>query len=228
MDPYKRAMDKINYFMRIKSALDRRDYARPIAVAQFLSAGHGQSIRAMIRAVTCGFLLPEVIDDGQARCTEARAGFSANGTFSLSARLSTNLTQPVAFLIGCCTNVERRCGAVLGALNWGEPGTYYARNAGDFSTGAGSAWISRHYSVARDHGVTFRMASTLGNRLDLLVDQWASLFPERLGRPFDVRDMQDYFTGSAIGDQALIDASERGEAAAGDRPDPFPIRIIFE
>jgi hypothetical protein len=200
MDPVRRGHDGLRRFVRAKAQSRRLDLSRPIGVRELADPGRAIDLRELIRSTVTTFVPPQLpIEDPNLTCTRALVEYHRSGGYSggyvLAAELRTELTKPVAFVIGFVSNVDRRWAWLMGALNFESDSWVTSRsNAGLFHSLGGSAWVGQHYDSAREQGVTFRLHSTVDLQADprRLLGDWAGKFDGgRFGPLLSLLDLDD-------------------------------------
>ena len=162
MDPPRHGADKLARFYQAKSWILPPELLSGKTVRSFAAEAGTTSVRTLIAGSVASFVPPALpLHHGPVRCTRALAALHASGGFTLGVRVETSTLDPVAIVIGFCTNDSRGAWtALIGALNFSSDSLVTSRtSAGVFHTHGASWWLGQNFAAAAATGVTFRMVT---------------------------------------------------------------------
>ena len=162
MDPARRGADRLARFYQAKRWILRPEVLSGKTVRSFAGEAGTASLRTLIAGSVVSFVPPVLpLHHGTVRCTHALAALQASGGFTFGVRVETSTPDPVAIVVGFCTNDSRGAwAAIIGALNFSSDSVATSRTSvGVFHTYGASWWLGRNFTAAASTGVTFRMVT---------------------------------------------------------------------
>lgn len=162
MDPARRGADRLARFYQSKRFDLPDDAVRGRAVRSFAEEAGTTSVRRLITGRVVAFVPPGLpLRHGTVACTNAVAAVHASGAFTLGVRAVSSHRDPVALIIGCCTNDARGAWtALVGALNFAADSLATSQGSiGVFHATGSSWWLARNFAGVAASGVTFRMVT---------------------------------------------------------------------
>lgn len=120
MDPPKRGADRLARFYQAKGWILRPEVLAGKSVRSFLEEAATTSLRTLVTGTVVSFVPPVLpLRHGSVSCTHALAALHASGGFTFGVRVEATTPDPVAVVVGCCTNDSRGAWtAIIGALNF--------------------------------------------------------------------------------------------------------------
>ncbi|HYI34604.1 MAG TPA: hypothetical protein VEX88_14175 [Glaciibacter sp.] len=184
MDPPKRGADRLARFYEAKRRILPPDVLASKPLRAFMREAGTTSLRTVITGTVVSFVptaLP--LQDGSVSCTRAVMAIHASGGFTVGVRVQTSTPDPVAVIVGCCTNNARGAWtAIIGALNFTSDSFATSRTReGIFQTHGASFWLGRNFAEVARTGVTFRMiANRPETPIRALFQAWVRTFEGHL------------------------------------------------
>jgi hypothetical protein len=180
VDPPKRGVDRLARFYQAKRRILRPEVLAGKTVRSFVEEAGTTSLRTLVTGTVVSFVPPMLpLRHGSVSCTHAVAALHATGGFTFGVRVEASTHDPVAVVVGCCTNDRRGAWtASIGALNFASDSLATSRSSvGVFHTHGASWWLERNFAAVATTGVTFGMVADLPNApIRSLFGSWVGTF----------------------------------------------------
>ena len=160
----RRGDDRLARFYQAQWSRVPREVLAARTVRSFMADAHTTSLRTLIQRTVVAFVPPLLpLSQSPVNCTHAVTALEADGGFTLGAKVEATTSDPVAFILGFCTNDARGAwSAIIGALNFATDSMATSSTPiGVFHTLGASWWLGKNYSAVAATGVRFRIVSTL-------------------------------------------------------------------
>lgn len=184
VDPPKRGADRLARFYQAKGWILRPEVLAGKTVRSFAEEAGTASLRKLVTGTVVSFVPPTLpLRHGSVSCTHAVAALRAGGGFTFGVRVEASARDPVAVVVGWCTNDSRGAWTVMiGALNFASDSMAASRSSvGVFQTHGASWWLGRNFASVASTGVTFRMVADRPDvPLRSLFGSWVGTFGGQL------------------------------------------------